>query len=112
MPRRCESALRDRNRCSAGRCAASCVAAHQVFQDRAHVGQQRILPFVEEDGCRRVQRLQVNDAVADAALAHDVVIRSVTLMSCRRSLVIQSTTRWKILNDDDGAAELRLPLPQ
>jgi len=35
--------------------------------------QQRVLPLVDEDGRRRVQRLQMHQPVLDSALAHDLV---------------------------------------
>src|SRR5579871_1592638 len=49
------------------------LAVNQIVQKVLDVVQQCVLPFIDEDGCRGMQRLQVHDAVANPALAHDLV---------------------------------------
>src|SRR5438128_7152690 len=49
------------------------IPAHHFLEQGSDVVQQRILPFVNEHGCGGVQRLQMHNAVADAALAHDLI---------------------------------------
>jgi len=49
------------------------VRVDQLVQELFDVVQQSVLPLIDEDGRGGMQRLQVHHAVADPALAHDVV---------------------------------------
>src|SRR5690242_10508847 len=59
--------------CLKKKMAPTALAANHLVQERLDVVQQCVLPFVEEDSGGSVKGLQVNQPVADAALAHDLV---------------------------------------
>ena len=49
------------------------IAPYELLEQGPDVVQQRVLPLVDEQTGRGVQRLQMNRAVSDAALAYDLV---------------------------------------
>jgi hypothetical protein len=46
---------------------------HHLAKECLHVVAECILPFVQEDSRRRVERLQVNQAIANTALSDDLI---------------------------------------
>jgi deoxyribonuclease-4 len=49
------------------------VGRHNLVEKGLHIFEQSILPFVQENSSRRMQRLQVDNAFANAALPDDLV---------------------------------------